>query len=184
MKINSISLISIVSTLACVSTANAGVIADFYAGALAGVGGYTTFVDHKNSSASSRVFGAIAGMDVPFIRIEGEYNYFDSKKLDTNAAMLNIYAKMPTTLVMPYIGGGVGMVFDGDYKVDNTKTGINSGVAYQAMLGTTLAILAVPIKFDIEGRALYAPDILKVPGSDETPDLLQYQVRVKARFIF
>lgn len=188
MKINSISLISIVSTLACMSVANAGVIADFYVGGMAGAGGQTLFADHENKSDSSAVFGAIAGMDIPFFRIEGEYDYFKSSDLNTNAAMLNVYAKMPSTLVVPYIGGGVGMIFDGDYSVEeeNVKTELHmkTTAAYQAMLGATLGILAIPLKFDVEGRALYAPDVFKIPGTNTTPDMLQYQVRVKARWIF
>ena len=52
------------------------------------------------------------------------------------------------------------------------------------MLGATVAILAVPLKFDIEGRALYAPDIYRVKGTNTTPDLLEYNVRVKARYVF
>lgn len=188
MKINSISLISIVSTMACASAANAGVIADFYVGGMAGAGGQTLFSDHKNVNDSSAVFGAVAGMDIPFFRVEGEYDYFNSKNLDTNAAMLNVYAKMPSTIIMPYIGAGIGMVFGGDYTVENatTKTEykIDSNAAYQAMLGATIAILAVPLKFDVEGRALYAPDVYSISGTDTSPDMLQYQLRVKARFIF
>ncbi len=186
MKINSISIISVLSTIACVSSANAGVIADFYVGGMAGAGGQTMFADHKNTTDSSAVFGAIAGMDIPFFRIEGEYDYFTSTNLNTNAGMLNVYAKMPSTIIMPYIGAGMGVVFGGDYTVENagveTEYHVKTNAAYQAMLGATLAILAVPLKFDIEGRALYAPDVYKV--ADTTPDMLQYQVRVKARFMF
>ena len=191
MKINSISLISIVSTLACVSAANAGVIADFYVGGIAGAGGQTMFTDHKNKTDSSTVFGAIAGMDIPFFRIEGEYDYFKSSNLNTNAAMVNVYAKMPSTIIVPYIGGGVGMIFDGDYSIEKnsieTEYHVKTTAAYQAMLGATLGILAIPLKFDVDGRALYAPDVVKIPGdgtSNLTPDMLQYQVRVKARWIF
>lgn len=190
MKINSISLISIVSTLACASTANAGVFADFYVGAFAGAGGQTMFADHKNDTNTSRVFGAIAGMDLPIFRVEGEYNYFGSKDLDTNAAMLNVYAKMPSTIILPYIGAGVGMMFGGEqtlkYTVNNIKDKekIDSTAAYQAMLGATIDVLAIPLKFDIEGRVLYAPDIYTVTGSDVSPDMLQYNLRLKARFIF
>ena len=82
MKINSISLISIVSTLTFASAANAGVIADFYVGGMVGAGGQTLFANHHNETDTSRVFGAIAGMDLPIFRIEGEYDYFDSKDLN------------------------------------------------------------------------------------------------------
>lgn len=184
MKINSISLISIISTLACVSAANAGVVADFYVGGMVGVGGQTMFADHKNDTDASTVFGAIAGMDLPVFRVEAEYDYFKSKNLDTNAAMVNLYAKMPSTIILPYIGGGIGMVFSGDQTIENTKFDIKSNAAYQAMLGATIDILAVPLKFDVEGRVLYAPDVYEITGTDTSPDMLQYQIRAKARYIF
>ena len=186
MKINSISLISVVSILSCMSAANAGVVADFYIGAMGGAGGQTMFMDHKNETNSSTVFGAIAGMDIPFFRVEGEYDYITSKDFNTNAGMLNLYAKMPSTIIMPYIGAGIGMVFGGEQKFTDTNTEykVESTAAYQAMLGATIAILALPIKFDVEGRALYAPDIYTIPGTDTTPDMLQYNVRVKMRYIF
>lgn len=188
MKINLTSLISIVSTLTCISAANAGVIADFYVGGMAGVGGQTMFADHKNETDPSRVFGAVAGMDLPIFRIEGEYDYFAAKDFDTNAALLNLYAKIPTTIVIPYIGAGFGAVFGGDQTFTQagvkTKYDIDSTTAYQAMLGATIDVLSIPLKFDIEGRALYAPDIYKITDTGATPDMLQYNVRVKARFIF
>ena len=188
MKINSISLISLVSTLTIASAANAGVIADFYAGAMAGVGGITTFTGHHNETDSSMVFGGIAGMDLPIFRVEAEYDYFKSSDLDTNAAMLNLYAKIPSTVILPYIGAGVGMVFGGDTTVTKdgieTKYDIDTNAAYQAMLGATIDVLALPIKFDVEGRALYAPNIYSVTGSDSKPDMLQYNIRAKVRYIF
>lgn len=188
MKINSISLISLVSTLACVSNANAGVIADFYVGAMAGVGGQTMFADSRNETDSAGVFGALVGMDLPIFRVEGEYDYFTASDLNTNAAMLNLYAKMPSTIIQPYIGGGIGMVFGGDQKLIKnnveSKFDIDTTAAYQAMLGATIAILAVPIKFDVEGRALYAPNVYSIEGTNIKPDMLQYNVRAKVRYIF
>lgn len=181
MKINSLSLISIVSVLTCAS-ANAGVMADFYVGGMLGAGGQTLFADHHNETDASQVFGAIAGMDLPIFRVEAEYDYFNSSDLNTNAAMVNVYAKMPSTIILPYIGGGVGMVFGGNQTIDSVEYNIDSTSAYQAMLGATIDILAVPLKFDIEGRILYAPDIYKIDNA--TPDMLQYGVRAKARFIF
>ena len=181
MKINSLSLISIVSVLTCAS-ANAGVLADFYVGGMLGAGGQTLFADHHNETDASQVFGAIAGMDLPIFRVEAEYDYFNSSDLNTNAAMVNVYAKMPSTIILPYIGGGVGMVFGGNQTIGSVEYNIDSTSAYQAMLGATIDILAVPLKFDIEGRILYAPDIYKIDNA--TPDMLQYGVRAKARFIF
>lgn len=188
MKINSLSIISMLSVLTCATAANAGVIADFYVGGMVGVGGQTLFANDTNKSSTSRLFGAIAGMDIPVFRIEAEYNYIDSTELDASIGMVNGYVKVPSTLIQPYIGAGIGTVFSGKHTVTTggteTKYDMDTTAAYQAMLGATLAILAVPIKFDIEGRVLYAPDIYKIPGTDTTPDLLEYNARVKARLVF
>jgi len=188
MKIKSISLISLVSTLTFASAANAGVVADFYIGGMAGVGGITTFADHRNETDSSAVFGGIVGMDLPIFRVEAEYDYFKSTDLDTNAAMVNLYAKIPSTIILPYIGGGIGMVFGGDNTITKNgvenKYSIDSTAAYQAMLGATIDVLALPIKFDIEGRALYAPNIYTVTETNLKPDMLQYNIRAKVRYIF
>ena len=188
MKINSISLVSVISILTCASAANAGVMADFYVGGMVGAGGQTLFADSHHESASTTLFGAVAGMDLPIFRVEGEYDYFHSKDLNTNAAMVNLYAKMPSTVILPYFGAGVGMVFGGKQTIEenNVKTEykIDSTAAYQAMLGATIDILKLPIKFDIEGRVLYAPDIYKIEATNTTPDMLQYGVRAKVRYIF
>ena len=188
MKINSLSLISVVSVLTCASAANAGVWTDFYVGGMVGVGGQTMFAEHKNETESSQTFGGIIGMDLPVFRIEGEYDYFKSSDLNTNAAMLNLYAKMPSTVILPYLGAGIGMVFGGKQEITEndvkTKYTIDSTAAYQAMLGATIDILKLPIKFDIEGRVLYAPDLYKIEATNTTPDMLQYGVRAKMRYIF
>ena len=190
MKINSLSLISVVSTLAVASAANASVVADFYIGGMVGVGGQTLFTSNEHDSSTSRLLGAIAGVDIPVFRIEGEYNYIDSDALDTNAVMVNAYLKVPSTLIMPYIGAGFGTVFGGKYEHNEAATGIktrydiHSTAAYQAMLGATIDILAVPIKFDVEGRVLYAPDIYKIEAANVSPDLMEYNARIKMRYIF
>ena len=188
MKINSLSVISMLSILAFGGTANAGVVADFYIGGMVGAGGHTLFTNDVHDSAASKLLGGMIGVDIPAFRIEAEYNYIDSKELDTNAAMLNAYFKVPSTLIQPYLGGGIGMLFSGNQKITTggttTKYNLDSTAAYQAMLGATIDILAVPLKFDVEGRVLYAPDIYKIEATDTTPDLLEYNVRVKMRYIF
>ena len=102
--------------------------------------------------------------------------------------MLNLYAKMPSTVILPYIGAGIGMAFGGKQEITEngvkTKYSIDSTAAYQAMLGATIDILKLPIKFDVEGRVLYAPDIYKIEATNTTPDMLQYGVRAKVRYIF
>jgi opacity protein-like surface antigen len=188
MKINSLSLISVVSVLTCASAANAGTWTDFYIGGMVGVGGQTMFAEHKNETDSSQMLGGVIGMDLPVFRLEGEYDHFNSSDLNTNAAMVNLYAKMPSTVILPYIGAGIGLVFGGEQTFTNsgvkTEYKIDSTSAYQAMLGATIDILKLPIKFDVEGRILYAPDIYKIDATGTTPDMLQYGVRAKVRYIF
>ncbi len=188
MKINSLSLISVVSVLTLASNADAAVMADFYIGGMVGAGGQTMFAEHKNETDTSQIFGGVVGMDLPIFRIEGEYDYFHSKDLNTNAAMLNLYAKLPSTIILPYIGAGIGMAFGGkqEFIENGTKTeySIDSTAAYQAMLGATIDILKLPLKFDIEGRVLYAPDLYKIEATNTSPDMLQYGVRAKVRYIF
>ena len=80
------------------------------------------------------------------------------------------------------------MVFGGDatVSVDGVKTDYNvkTSAAYQAMLGATIDILALPIKFDVEGRVLYAPNVYTIDATDSKPDMLQYNIRAKVRYIF
>lgn len=188
MKINSLSVISVLSVLTLGANANAGVIADFYIGGMVGAGGQTMFTHDEHASSASTLFGALIGVDIPAFRIEGEYNYIYSDEINANAAMLNAYFKVPSTLIQPYLGGGIGMLFSGKHEITTdgitTKYDIDSTAAYQAMLGATIDILAVPLKFDVEGRALYAPDIYKIEATNTTPDLMEYNVRVKMRYIF
>ncbi len=182
MKINSISLISLVSAIALSTSANAGAIADFYAGAMLGAGGNTIFADHNNKSDSSMLAGAMIGVDIPLFRIEGEYNYLTSADIHANTAMLNAYFKMPSTLIMPYIGAGFGVLFGGEHEIDNHTIDMDSVAAYQGMAGVTLDIPLLPVKFDVEGRVLYAPNVYE--ELNEKPDLMEYNLRLKARYIF
>jgi hypothetical protein len=182
MKINSISLISLVSALTIATSANAGAIADFYVGGMLGAGGHTLFADHNNKSDSSLVLGAIAGVDIPLFRIEGEYNYLTSSDIHANTAMVNAYFKMPSTLIMPYIGAGFGVLFSGEHEIDNKTIDMDTVAAYQGMMGVTVDVPLLPVKFDVEGRVLYAANVYEVESVK--PDLLEYNVRLKARFIF
>ncbi|GEM_PF-591509 len=185
MKINSISLISVLTLLTGTASATAGVMADFYIGGMVGAGGQTIFTKDNDKTDSATLFGANVGIDIPLFRLEAEYNYLKSADLYTNAGMVNAMFKVPSTLIQPYFGVGAGMIFDGKHTpTTNIEYKIDSTAAYQAMLGATIDVLALPIKFDIEGHALYVPDIYEIPGTNTTPDMLQYNIRLKARFIF
>lgn len=162
------------------SAANANLLFDIYAGGTVGVGAATMFADSHAHTDSAQAYGAVLGIDIPLVRIEGEYNYLNHKEMNMNVAMLNAYLKMPTAFVQPYLGAGVGMIFDGD--VDNTNIKIDDKMAYQGMLGLTFDIPVLPFKIDAEARALYANDIYK--AGNVKPDMLHYDARLKIRYIF
>ena len=116
-------------------------------------------------------------------RIELEYNYLDAEKITTNIGMVNAYFKIPTPIIKPYIGGGIGATFDGKYKPKHlAQIDTKDTIAYQGMLGITLNIPVLPFNIDVEGRVLYVPDMIKITNTDT--DLLQYDGRVKLRYVF
>lgn len=162
--------------------ANANPIWDIYMGATVGAGGVTIFADNNDKTYASQTFGAMFGIDIPAFRFEGEYNYLRASDFNTNLAMVNAYFKMPSTVIKPYLGLGVGASFSGDYDVKDIKSSMKTTAAYQGMLGLTMDLPALPLKFDIEGRVLYAPDIFS--KFDVKPDLLHYDARLKLRYVF
>lgn len=181
MKLNSKIFLFNVLMAGTIASANANPVVDVYAGAMFGAGGATIY-NTTHSNVSSESFGALLGIDIPLLRVEAEYNHITNDKFSTNDAMLNAYFKMLSTMIHPYVGVGVGSIFGGSYNPADVKYDIKSTVAYQGMLGLTFDILALPIKFDVEGRALYAPNFAEI-GTDK-PDLFQYDARLKLRYIF
>ncbi len=180
MKLISASFLTAAAIMATATNANAGLVFDWYAGATAGIGGQSVYFDndhHKSFSAQS--YGVVVGVDLPVVRFEAEYNYLDNDYVDSQIVMGNAYVKLPGVIIVnPYIGVGVGVVFESDtgkfQKFDST-------IAYQGMLGATLNIPAIPFKIDIEGRALMAPDVY-----DKLDDSMMwhYDARIKLRYIF
>lgn len=158
-----------------VSSANAGWIMTPYMGASAGMGRQTVHTNGFNTTADAESYGAMFGIDLPIIRVEAEYNYLTTDALEVNATMLNAYIKIPSLIVKPYFGAGVGTVFGGTANIDSTA-------AYQAMIGATIDILKLPIKPEIEARAIYAKDIINTDLINS--DLLQYEVRLKLKYVF
>lgn len=159
--------------------ANANLLFDAYMGATAGVGGITTFADDHTHSDMAYSYGAVAGLDIPLVRAEVEYNYLNDKDITANIAMGNVYLKMPTPLIAPYIGAGIGAMFDGDA---GRGTKMDTTAAYQGMLGLTFNVPVLPFKVDAEARALYAHNAITA-GNDDA-DLLHYDIRAKLRYIF
>ena len=92
--------------------------------------------------------------------------------------MFNLYAKMPTTIIQPYIGVGAGTTFSSKMFEED----LNESVAYQGMLGVTFGLPVIPIKLDAEARALYIPNVYE--ANETKSDLLNYDLRLKLRYIF
>ena len=185
MKLNSKIFLTGILGATFMASANANPIVDAYIGGMFGAGGSTIYNgNHKNTGAES--FGAVVGLDIPLLRIEAEYNHLTSDYVSANDAMLNAYFKMLSTMIHPYIGVGVGSVFGGHMTQTDVRYDVKSTVAYQGMVGLTFDILALPIKFDVEGRALYAQNFaeIKTTTGVDKPDLLQYDARLKLRYIF
>lgn len=164
------------------TSANANMLFDIYAGGTFGIGGYTMLGD-EHESASDTSYGAVLGLDIPLFRIEAEYNYIDSDDMELNLGMVNGYFKLPTPVVKPYIGAGIGTTFSSKLTPKNADSiDIDDTIAYQGMLGVTLDIPVIPFNIDVEGRVLYASDIVEY--ANEKYDLLEYQGRVKLRYVF
>ena len=180
MKLNYTSCLVAATLLFAGTNANANMLYDIYAGATAGFGGMAMISDDDHADWSAQSYGAIAGIDLPVVRFEAEYNYLTSDKIDMHLAMGNAYVKLPGLVVVnPYIGVGIGAMIDADAK---NHVDIDTTMAYQGMLGATFNIPTLPIKIDIEGRALYMPELYSI-GHDDV-DGLQYDARVKLRYIF
>jgi len=161
------------------ANANAGMLVDLYAGGTFGSGGMTVFNDKDKISDTSTSYGAVFGIDIPVVRVEAEYNYLNGKDVNMSLGMLNAYLKMPATVIKPYLGVGVGTAFGGKYA---DTIDIDTTAAYQGMLGITFDLPQLPVKFDVEGRAVYVPDIIEVMTIK--PDMLNYDLRLKVRYVF
>ena len=77
MKLNYKSFLTAATLAIVAANANAGIAFDLYTGATAGIGGQRFTVGHHTEKESAKSFGAIAGVDIPFVRLEAEYNYLD-----------------------------------------------------------------------------------------------------------
>ena len=179
MKLKS-TIIPIVAAIAMTTVdARANMLFDLYAGAFVSAGAATHFIDGNADTYAAQSFGAVFGLDIPVFRIELEYDYLNAEHSRMNAGMVNGYFKMPSTLVHPYLGVGMGATFAGRAPGDaQTK----DSVAYQGMLGLTFDVPVLPLKVDGEVRALYAPGAYVV--NDDNAHILHYDARLKLRYIF
>ena len=187
-------LLMLVSVSVAVSDARAAFVADIYAGATTSMGANMTLVpsgvpgmDRGNYEKSATSYGAVLGVDIPLVRVEGEYNYIKSELVEVQLGMVNAYLKLfPLPFMKPYVGIGGGMVIGGSPESNDDVPDVKKGaLAGQGMLGLQFSIPATPLYLDIEGRALYIDDAYTIgaPGFEKGVGMLQYDVRAKIRYV-
>lgn len=183
MKLNSTAFLSAAIIILACNNANANLLFDLYTGATAGIGATAKFLDSTYHEHSAESYGAVIGVDLPLFRIEGEYNYLNGYDTKVNLGMLNAYFKIPTPMLKPYFGAGIGTTFDSKYELstDNIAT-MDDVVTYQGMVGLTLDLPLAPIKLDLEARFLYANNAYEI--ADTMLDIMHYDARLKLRYIF
>ena len=173
----------ILCSLMAISTAPAvaNPVWDLFAGVSIGAGAQTMFGDGLNKTNTSQSFGAMFGIDIPLFRAELEYTYIGESDSHASIGFANAYFKMPSTVIRPYLGLGVGVMFDGK-ETSKYNLEFDTKPAYQGMLGVTIDVPKLPFKFDVEAHAIYIPNILQF--NDERPDILHYEAKIKLRYIF
>jgi opacity protein-like surface antigen len=154
---------------------------DIYTGVMVGQG--TAFADDYAHGGGS--FGGMLGISVSTFRGEIEYNYiygrrsagkvfaYDSK-IKAHSGMLNGYILMPTPMIKPYIGAGIGSVFAGEISNQD----ISPRMAYQGMVGLQLKVPFLPLFADVETRVLYSGRVT------QDYSLTQWDGRLKVRYAF
>lgn len=183
MKLKSVGILTVAGIMTSAISANANPLFDIYAGATLGFGGSMNIIDDHHYDHGAQSYGAIIGIDLPLFRIEGEYNHLAGYDTDVNLGMVNAYFKLPSPVLKPYFGAGLGATFESKYEPKNAPhIDMASAVTYQGMAGLTVDLPMTPIKFDIEARALYANNIFKI--KDTKADLVHYDIRAKLRYIF
>lgn len=179
MNIKSFTIFTASAVMLSAGAANANILFDIYAGGTYGIGGHTLFTKSDDISKSSQSYGAVLGIKLPLFRLELEYNNLDADTINLDTGFVNLYFNIPSPIIKPYIGGGIGYAFDSTYEPKNSpKITTDETVTYQAMFGLTLDLPAIPFDIDVEGRVMAAPDLMT------DVDLLQYEGRAKIRYIF
>ena len=183
MKLNSTTFLVASALMLSTAHANANLLFDIYAGATAGFGASGKFVNSEYHEHSAESYGAMFGIDIPLFRIEAEYNYLNGSDTKINLGMINAYFKVPTPVFKPYFGAGLGTTFSSKYEPDTgPDLTMDKSVTYQGMIGATLDLPAAPLKFDIEGRILYANNLYEI--ADKMVDIMHFDARLKLRYVF
>ena len=185
MKLNYKSILTAATLVVATANAHAGLVYDMYAGGTAGIGSTVLMLDAKghnhNSDHMAQSYGAVFGFDLPVVRFEAEYDFLDSKRLDMQALMGNAYVKLPGLVVVnPYIGVGLGVIFDTNNKYSDLK--LDAAMAYQGMLGATFDIPTLPFKIDVEGRTMFVPELYSKDNIEV--NAFYYDARIKLRYVF
>jgi opacity protein-like surface antigen len=177
-------------SLFAAASAHAGLVLDIYAGATASGGyGYLHLPDNSplgnNIKSSYHTYGAVVGIDIPYLRAEAEYNYLTGRDANLHAGMINGYFKwLPTPIIKPYIGAGFGMIFGGDLKGQAGDADAETSPAIQGMIGLQIEIPATHLTADVEYRLLYADRIYTYQGTDDQIAYIQSDIRLKLRYAF
>ena len=182
MKLNSTVILATAIILSA-GAANANLLFDIYAGGTIGVGATAKITNDHFYDHGATAYGAVFGIDIPLFRIEGEYNYLNGHDTTMNLAMVNAYFKVPTPILKPYFGAGLGTTFESKYNPEfGPHINMDKSITYQGMVGITLDVPIAPIKLDIEGRILYANNAYEI--ANDMVDILHYDSRAKLRYIF
>ncbi|MDR0449555.1 MAG: porin family protein [Rickettsiales bacterium] len=162
------------------ASASAGVV-DPYAGI--SVAGANAYFSGGLDNSPYTALGVQAGIKVPFVRGELEYNRMFHKDLSMGLGAVNLYLEpFPfIPVVSPYVGIGFGRVFDA--KVDGVT--LNSVGLFQSMLGLGVSIPKFPVRFDAELRGIFAGDMNpKTDTFDKTAVMGAFELRLKASYVF
>jgi opacity protein-like surface antigen len=129
-------------------------------------------------------FGGMIGIDIPVFRFEAEYNYMIGKNMSLSVGMVNGYIKwLPTPIVKPYVGFGIGKVLGGKIRGDIDRAP-DASIPFQGMIGLQIEIPATSLSVDVEGRAMYIESVYNMPIVGRDIGALQADLRVKIRYVF
>ncbi|MDR0319733.1 MAG: hypothetical protein LBH81_03270 [Rickettsiales bacterium] len=128
--------------------------------------------------------GAQAGIKFPFVRGEVEYNRLFQGDISAGVGFINFYLEpfMFIPVISPYIGGGVGRLFDA--KIGDAK--LNSNSAFQGMLGTGITFPGFPMRFDAELRGAFTGNLTPNDSEVVTKSVYMglFEIRVKGAYVF
>ncbi len=169
------------------ATPSKALIFDPYVGGGIGIGQTSLFDigDGFDSELNSTMtYSGFIGAEILIFRAELEYDYIKSSMTELQTVMANAYISMPTPVIKPYFGLGLGVITDGkvgenlNYNVDTNKS------LYQIMAGLAFDLPAVPFVFDVEARIKGSNNMYYSSLTNDYPNLYQMELRGKVRYMF